>query len=183
MDDDFEAPENTESQASRKRRAIGLVIAVIAGILAIVSYLSNENDLDQILTHVAANNQTALSHAGKDRCAQLRMELDYYEIQFDRYSADDRIRVGKLQDRYKAEIAHLEEDNNKIQSQADELVEQSHNLADKDTALDISKVALQLAVVLCSITVLTEHRIFTYVGIGLTVVGLVVALWAVLVMD
>ena len=44
----------------------------------------------------------------------------------------------------------------------------------------MGEIALQIAIVLCSITILTEQRLFVVMGVITAAVGIAVALWGVL---
>ena len=82
--DDFELPEKAESQ---KERVIGLIIAGIAVVLAIVSAIAHETQNDEILANADANDQYAFFQAKKTRHEQLELSTDYLKLSEDRLSA------------------------------------------------------------------------------------------------
>jgi hypothetical protein len=63
------------------------------------------------------------------------------------------------------------------QADSEEKGKESHHTHLKGTGFDLSELAVELALVLCSIAVLTKRAAFWFTGIGCGVVGLVVAMY------
>jgi hypothetical protein len=61
---------------------------------------------------------------------------------------------------------------------ARELDESAEKTARKASILDIAEIALQVSIVMCSITVLTEIMIFVRMGVVSALVGVIIALYA-----
>jgi hypothetical protein len=80
---EYEVPEKTES---RRERVVGLIIATIAVILAVVSALGHETQNDQILAHVDASDQYAFYQAKKERWNALELASDNATLYSDRLS-------------------------------------------------------------------------------------------------
>jgi hypothetical protein len=57
---------------------------------------------------------------------------------------------------------------------------ESKHLEHRAGILDLAEIALQISIVLCSITILTEQRLFLHFGVGTALVGILVALAALL---
>jgi hypothetical protein len=174
---EFEVPEKPESH---KERIVGLIIAVIAVVLAIVSAIAHQTHNEEIVAHVDAADQFAFYQAKKERSHQLKLTSDDIQLQFDRFSPAAQTQAKSLLAGYEEETRHLEADNQEIKKKGDELLDESGRLAVKARVLDLGEIALQIAVVLCSITILTEQSLFVRMGITIAAVGLVVALWAIL---
>jgi len=182
MPDEFEAPETPEAPESRKERAVGLIIAAIAVVLAIVTHVGNEINNEKILAHVDASDQYAFYQAKKERRAQLELQMDSLHVQLDKLSPASLQLANKLTNDYTAEISHLEDDGREIKARGDELLAESRKLERKATFVEMGEIALQIAVVLCSITILTEQRLFVRMGVGVAIVGGIVALWGLFLM-
>jgi hypothetical protein len=182
MPDEFEAPETPEAPESRKERTVGLIIATIAVVLAIVTHVGNETNNEKILAHIDASDQYAFYQAKKERHAQLDLQMDNLQMQFDKLSPTAQILANKLRDGYTAEIKHLEDDGREIKARGDEFVAESRKLERKATFVETGEIALQIAVVLCSIAILTGQRLFVRMGVSVAVVGGLVALWGVFLM-
>jgi hypothetical protein len=174
--DDFELPEKAEN---RKERVIGLIIAAIAVMLAIVSSRGHETHQDEILAHVDAADQYAFYQAKKERHAQLELSTDSLMLGRDRLSLDSQPQADQLLTEYAAEMKKLDSDSTQIRTQGDALMNESKRLAAKAGILDTGEIALQIAVVLCSISILTEQSLFVRMGVSIAVVGIIVALWGI----
>ncbi|HEY0258039.1 MAG TPA: DUF4337 domain-containing protein [Candidatus Methylacidiphilales bacterium] len=182
MPEEFELPETPETPESRKERTVGLIIAVIAVVLAIVTHVGNEIHQDEILAHVDASDQYAFYQAKKDRRAQLELRLDDLQLRAGTFTADAQALAAKFGDTYAAEVKHLDADGMEIKAKADDLLAESRHLARKASILDIGEIALQISVVLCSITILTEQSLFVRLGLGVAAGGVAISAWALLLM-
>ena len=171
---EFELPEKAES---RKERVIGLIIAAIAVVLAVVSALAHTTHNDEILAHVDAADQYAFFQAKKDRHAQLELSTDNLVLNRDHLSPEGQTHATQLLANYAGEMQKLEADSASIHLKGDELLKESDHLAHKAGVLDLGEIALQIAVVLCSISILTEQPLFVRMGVSIAVVGVLVALW------
>jgi hypothetical protein len=67
-----------------------------------------------------------------------------------------------------------------IQAKGDDLMKEARRLELKSKVLDLGEIALQISIVLCSITILTEQRLFVAMGVVTAGVGIAVALWGIL---
>ena len=177
-----EIPETPETPESRKERIVGLIIAGIAVVLAIVTHMGNEIHQDEILAHVDASDQYAFYQAKKDRHAELELQTDNLQLRFDNLSPSTQVQATQFREAYAAEMNHLENDEKEIKAKGDELLDESRKLARKASILDMGEIALQISVVLCSITILTEQRLFVRMGGGVAAAGMVIAAWALFLM-
>lgn len=172
MGDDFEVPEKPRDQ---KERAVGLIIAAIAVVLAIVTSLVHQTHNEEIVAHVDAADQFSFFQAKKARHQQLELTLDNLHLLYDRLSpaaqpeADRQIAADEKQ------RARLDDEEKEIEQKGKELMAESHKLAAKAHVLDLGEIALQIAVVLCSITILTEQFLFVRLGVGIALLGVLIA--------
>jgi hypothetical protein len=169
---EFELPEKVES---RRERVVGLIIAAIAVVLAVVSSLAHETHNDEILAHIDAADQYAFYQAKRERRAQLEVASDAAGLGSDRLSPAGQAQAAALRTGYGAEEKRLVTEGTAIQHKGDELMAESKRLEAKARVLDLAEIALQIAVVVCSISVLTEQRLFVVIGVGMAVVGIFVA--------
>ena len=180
MPEEFERPEIPETPESHKERTVGLIIATIAVVLAIVTHLGNEIHQEEILAHVDASDQYNFYQAKKERRAQLELRLDDLKLRAETFSPTAMAAATQLRDSYASESARLDDEGKEIKVKGDELMEESKKLARKSSILDIGEIALQISVVLCSLTILTEQGLFVRMGLGLALVGVAIAAWAML---
>jgi hypothetical protein len=171
---EFELPEKPDN---RKERIVGLIIAAIAVILAIVSSQAHETHNDEILAHVDGADQYAFYQAKKERHAALELSTDNLMLEREKLSPAAQPQVDQLLTSYAAEMEHLDSDGKGIQQKGDDLMAESKRLAQKAKVLDLGEIALQIAVVLCSISIITEQNLFVHMGCIVAAVGILVAIW------
>jgi hypothetical protein len=182
MSTEFEVPETPETPESRKERAVGLIIAAIAVVLAIVTHLGNEIHQDEILAHVDAADQYSYYQAKKDLRSRLQLQSDTLHLLYDGLSGPAKTSADKLLSSYSSDSERSASEGAEIKAKGDELIADSQRLAKKAAILDIGEIALQISVVLCSITILTEQRLFVRLGVSVALAGAVVAAWALFLM-
>lgn len=174
---EYEVPEKTES---RRERVVGLIIATIAVILAVVSALVHETQNDQILAHVDASDQYAFYQAKKERWNALELASDNATLYSDRLSPAGAQTEARLAVKYLGEMQRLGDEMKSIQAKGDDLMKEARRLELKSKVLDLGEIALQISIVLCSITILTEQRLFVVMGVITAGIGIAVALWGIL---
>ena len=174
---EYEVPEATEN---RRERIVGLIIAAIAVVLAIVSSLGHATQNEQILAHVDASDQFAFYQAKKERFLALQLAGENADLYADRLSPSGVKKEAAMAVKYLSEMQRLGDEMKEIQARGNELLKDAAHFGRKAEVLDVGEIALQIAIVLCSITILTEQRLFVVMGVITAAVGIVVALWGVL---
>jgi hypothetical protein len=174
---EFEMPEKARS---RHERIVGLIIAAIAVILAIVSSAAIQSHSNEILAHVDASDQYSFYQAKRQRFAALELASDNADLYKDRLSPAEAQREADLAVKYLKEMQRLGEESKAIQAKGDEWMKEAARLERKSRILDVAEIALQISIVLCSITIVTEQRLFALMGSVTAIVGLAVGLWGML---
>jgi len=173
---EFELPEKARSH---HERIVGLIIAAIAVVLAIVSSAGHEAHSNEILAHVDSADQYAFYQAKKDRGFALQIQTDSIKLQRDRLSPDSQAQADKLLADDATQQAKLDTDGKDIQAKGQAFLDDATRLARKAEILDVGEIALQISIVLCSITILTEQRLFAIMGVITAGIGVVVGLWGI----
>jgi hypothetical protein len=173
---EFELPEKAKS---RHERIVGLIIAGIAVVLAIVSSAGSQAHSDEILAHVDASDQFSFYQAKRERFLALELAGDNASLSTDRLSPAGAQKEAALAVKYLKEMQRLEEEAQAIQTHGNELLKEAVRLSHKVRILDVAEIALQISIVLCSITIVTEQRLFAIMGSCTAGIGLVVGLWGI----
>jgi hypothetical protein len=182
MPEDFELPETPDTPKSRGERVVGLFVAGIAVVLAIVTHLGTATLQDEILAHVDSSDQYAFYQAKKERFLALQLQAQRLDLDRGQLPAGAQGAADKLAADYAAEMARLDEEGKGIKDKGDELLVESKHLARKANVLDVGEIALQIAVVLCSISILTDQGMFARLGLAVALFGAAFAAWALLFM-
>lgn len=178
-------------------KRVAITIAMVAAILATVSMLAHRthNDVlrlqnDSSVKEVNASNGYAWYQATRVRQQALEINRDAVELQptpADKEAAEKR---AKLIAAWNAKIAEYKEDLKVRKSEADgdkklakEYAAQSHLRHAQGDRFDLAHLAVELGLVLCSISVLTKRKAFWLSGIAASLIGVVLATSAFMVKD
>lgn len=172
---DVELPEKP---ADPKERTVGIVIAIIAVVLAINSALGNKAGSDEIINRVEASNTWARYQAKKIRSTQTELSRDLVLLDTLGRDGAEKIAGTKLFDRYTKTIARYEAENDTIAAEATSYQTAADTAARQGDRFDIADLILQTAIVLCSVSILTGQDVFYKVGVAVAMFGAIVGLWA-----
>lgn len=173
---DIEIPENVKDH---REKQVGLTIAILAILLAVVSALGNEQDNEKIVKQIEASNGFAWYQSKRIRAGMNELTMDQMKIEIAGNPTEaQREAIKKLETRLAAKNAEYKEENDKILKDA-EASKRASELADaRGNRYDRAEIFLQIAVVFCSITLLTKARAFFFGGLLLAVIGGGLGLWA-----
>jgi putative lipase involved disintegration of autophagic bodies len=173
---DIEIPEDVKD---RQEKQVGLTIAILAILLAVVSALGNEQDNEKIVKQIEASNGFAWYQSKRIRAGMNELTLEQLKIDVAGNVTEKQLEaVKKLEARLVAKNAEYKAENDQILKDA-EASKKASEIADaRGNRYDRSEIFLQIAVVFCSITLLTKVRTFFFVGLLLAVLGTGIGVWA-----
>ena len=173
-------------------RRVAMTMAIVAAVLACITMLSHREHTETLrlqneatIHHTRATDQWAYYQAKKVR------EYNYDASAVilgavasqapSSNSADSKPLQAKVDD-WKKKVQKYEQDAAEIQTKAESLTkraeklqeesEHAHHRADR---YDLGELGVELALVLCSLAVLTKRTGFWYVGIAIGIIGAAVA--------
>lgn len=150
---------------------ISLAISILAVLVAMVTVLGHRSHTEAVLMQSRANDQWSFYQAKKIRQDNLLVVIDEMSLM---PTTDAKATVAKLTD-YKAHIAKWNADLAEAQDKAHEFEREVAKAEGRAGRFDLGEALLQIAVVLSSITLFTRRRSFFVGGVGLGVVGLMIA--------
>jgi hypothetical protein len=150
---------------------ISLAISILAVLVAMVTVLGHRSHTDAVLSQSRAGDQWAEYQAQKIRADNTAVAIDLLQLQPNSNPAA----VEKKIEDYKAHIekwhSQLKEDMDKAHEYEADVVHAERQAS----RYDLGEALLQIAVVLCSVTLFTRRRGYFYFGLSLGVVGLIFA--------
>ena len=168
-------------------KRVAMTMAIVAAALACVTLLShrahNEVLQDQMLAAgkiTEASDQWAYYQAKKNREYMYEADAALLAVGAKDPAASDKA-AGQIKEwkeaaaKYKEETKEIEETARKLGETADAFRERSETAHVGGNFFDLGELGIELALILCSIAVLTKRRPFWMAGILAGVVGLVVA--------
>ena len=172
------AKEAVEEAKERKHLApVSITIAALAVCVAIVSLLGHRAHTEEVLKQAQATDQWAYYQAKNMRLNNLQA-LDEVLTALENTKAD---RAQEVQKHFHEEIAKYGEQKEDISKEARKLEAEVESATHRANRFDVGEVFLEIALVVTSITLLTDNRRYWHLGLVLGVIGLLTAGSAVLV--
>jgi transcriptional regulator of met regulon len=165
-DEAQELRENAEkAREDRSLAAVSLTMAVLAVLVAVVSLLGHRAHTEEVVLQALSSDQWSFYQAKNIR-----------EHEDDLFVASNFAGVApEVREKYAQEAERYKKEKDEIQEKARELEREVGIERARADRYDLAEVFLEIGLVITSITLLSGRRIFWYLGIALTVVGVVVA--------
>lgn len=170
-----EFTEQQEEAREHKQYQVSFSISVLAVLVALSTVMSHRAHTDAVLNQARASDEWALYQARKIRQNNIGTTTDLLTVLAPSNAAAQK----KIEDykqhtiKWNADLAASEE---KARGH-EEAVERAEHRAAR---FDLSEALLQIAVVLCSVTLLTRQRIYWLLGLCLGGGGVVAAVFGLL---
>jgi hypothetical protein len=158
-------------------RTISVSIAILAVLVAMVTVLGHRSHTEAVLMQSKAGDQWNEYQAKKIRMDNLSVDVDLLALQ----PSNDAAAVAAKTKEYQAHIAKWQKDLDEEMDKAREFEHEVTRAEAKASRYDLGEALLQIAVVLCSVTLLTRNRAYFLLGLALGAGGLIVAGSALLV--
>lgn len=169
-----DAPEIPEASDPFEKR-VAISIAVLAVILSLVGNLGDNAKTDAILKTSEAANQWGYFQAKSIKEQIAEMEGSLLAELGQPQSAEVR---DKAVARARGEVERYEREKTEIKKQAEGLGQQAARDSAVNDRCDLASLMLQIAVVVCSVAILSRWRGFWLAGLALGLVGAVVGAMA-----
>jgi hypothetical protein len=176
MSSDLEPLDKAQEAAAEARERkhmapVSLTIAALAVGVALVSLLGHRAHTEEILMQTRATDQWGYYQAKNMRLNNLQA-LDEFLTAVENTKAE---RAQEVQKHFHQEIDKYNEQKKDIQAEAREFEAEVQRATRRADRFDLGEVFLEIALVITSITLLTDNRKYWYCGIALAVVGVAAA--------
>lgn len=181
-------PEALELEFNERNKRIGILIAVLAGVLAFAEAAGSNASADSLRGTVELSNTWAFFQAKTIRMTTLSAQAESLElVTADMAAGPQREAVTKAINDWRATAARYDsepetgEGRRELSAKAKEIEAARDYAAAANATFDLSTAALQLGILLASAAVVTGLIWLAYFGAGLGVVGTILGLmglWA-----
>jgi hypothetical protein len=158
-------------------KVISLGISILAVLVAMVTVLGHRSHTEAVLMQSKAGDQWNEYQAKKIRMDNLSVNVDLLALQ----PSNDASAVAAKTKEYQAHIEKWKADLVEEEKKAREFELEVAHAEAQAARYDLGEALLQIAVVLCSITLFTRKRAYFLLGLSLGAAGIVVAISALLV--
>ncbi len=176
MSSEMEAMDKAKEAAAEARERkhlapVSLTIAILAVLVATVSLLGHRAHTEEILLQTRATDQWAYYQAKNIR----RNNLEALDDVLTALENTKEERALEVQKRFHEEIDKYRDQQKDIQSEARGLEAEVGRASRRADRFDLGEVFLEIALVVTSITLLTDKRAYWYFGLVLATIGVIAA--------
>jgi hypothetical protein len=164
MGPEHELEEAVEKAREPFDRTVGATMAIVAAALALVSVLGNVSITEELLLQQKASDQWAYYQSKSIRRYQSESAADVLRALPGPAAAGAAKKYDTNVDRYR-------QDAEEIQRKAREFEHESEVTGRHALRFHFAEVFLEIAIVFCSLALLTRRRWFWSAGVLLTIVG------------
>lgn len=164
-----ELEENSQEGESRR---IGLLISILAIVLAVCGALGRKAENHVIVSRVDASNTWAYYQAKKERGFISETTSDLAGLIATAGNEKVKEASQELLNHYKEKRTKYEDESKEIAEKAETHTKEAEAWELRAGRLTYSEIFLQISVVLCSIAILVRSRLFVYSGLVFSGVGI-----------
>jgi len=167
MHEIMEAHEARSLEDSRLTLPVAVTLSILAVLVAIATLLGHRASTEEIILQTKATDQWALFQAKNIRLHEMQGFADLLST-----LSPDKEKTEALREKYLKEIDRYEQEKDEVSEQAKELEKERESSSRRADRYEAGEVILEIALIICSLTLLTKKRIFWLSGIALGLIGL-----------
>lgn len=151
---------------------VAITISILAVLVAMATLMGHRSSIEVVLLQSQASDQWAFYQAKNIRLHEMQSVADMLGVLI----TAEKEKAGALREKYQKEIDRYEKDKDQISEKAKELENERGVFSRREDRFDAGEVILEIALIICSLTLLTKRKAFWYSAIAIGVVGFVVGL-------
>jgi hypothetical protein len=151
---------------------VAITISILAVLVAMATLMGHRSSIEAVLLQTQATDQWAYYQAKNNRLHLMQIDADVLGV----LAPPSNEKAAALREKYQKEIERYEKDKDQISEKAKEFENERAVVSRREDRFDAGEVVLDIALIICSLTLLTRRMGFWYSGIAIGVVGFFVAL-------
>jgi hypothetical protein len=172
-----ELEEHAEhGEHDRMMRPVALTMTFLAVLVAVTTVLGHRTHTEVVLNQDKATDKWGEYQAQKTRSYNTSLSIDLMKV----LTITDKETAKKLVEGYREHQEKWAEETKEDMAEARELEAEVEKAEAKAIHFDFGEALLEIGLVITSITLLTHKRIYWFVGLGFSVIGIVAAVMGVL---
>jgi len=153
---------------------VAVTMSILAVLVAIATLLGHRAATEEIMLQTKATDQWAYYQSKNIRLHEMQSVVDLLAS----LAPADKEKAGALQEKYKKDVERYQDDKDSISEEAKKLESEREVAGRMEDRFDAGEVILEIGLIVCSLTLLTNRKIFWYAGITLGITGFLVTLSA-----
>jgi hypothetical protein len=172
-----ELREHAEQAEHSKMLGVSFTMSVLAVLLAAATLLGHRAHTEEVVLSNDRTDQWNFYQFKKLRGTQAEQTFDSLTVlQNDIKDEKTREDIEKIKEKYHKRAEKESDDIEKISEEAKKIEEKKEVVARRADRYDLAEGFLEVALVICSLTLLTSNRTFWYGGMAIGAAGVVVIL-------
>jgi|SRR5271154_918816 hypothetical protein len=148
---------------------VTVTLAILAVLVAMATLLGHRTHTEEILLQGSANDQWAYFQAKNSRAHEMRSTADLLTT----LTSGEKEKATALAEKYNKEAERYDKEKDEAGEKAREFEKEKDALSKRADRFDAAEVLFEIALIICSLTLLTKKRMFWMAGILVGVVGAV----------
>jgi len=151
---------------------VAVTLAILAVLVAMATLMGHRAATEELLLQTQASDQWAFFQAKNIRLHEMQSMADLLGT----LAPVDKEKAALLQEQYAKEVERYNKEKDEISEKAKDLEQERAQVARREDRYDAAEVVLEIALIICSLTLLTKKKFFWFAGILVGIAGLVVGL-------
>jgi hypothetical protein len=151
---------------------VSLTMSILAVLVAVATLFGHRAHTEELLLQAQATDQWAYYQAKNIRLHEMQVMVDQLGV----FTVQDKEKTELLREKYQKEVERYGADKDSISEKAKEQERERDTLRAKADRFDAGEGILEIALVICSLTLLTDKKLFWYSGLLIGAIGIVVSL-------
>jgi hypothetical protein len=176
-----ELQENAEhGEHERTLRPVAFTMSVLAVLVAVTTVLGHRTHTDAVLNQAKASDKWNEYQAVKIRSSDLAAAQKLRSL----FTLTDKDKISKAGKDAADDADHQKkwaEDLPNLKKEAEEFEAEVHLAEHRADFYDLGEALLEIGLVVSSVTLLTRSRIYWFLGIGASLIGVVSVIWGLLI--
>jgi len=146
---------------------VAITISILAVLVAMSTLMGHRSSIEAVLVQTQASDQWAFYQAKNIRLHEMQSVADMLGV----LTPVEKEKAEELREKYQKEIERYEKDKDQISDKAKEFENERAVLTRREDRFDAGEVILEIALIICSLTLLTRKKGFWYSGMAIGVFG------------
>jgi hypothetical protein len=151
---------------------VSLSMSILAVLVAVATLFGHRAHTEELLLQAQATDQWAYYQAKNIRLHEMQVMVDQLGV----FTVQDKEKTELLREKYQKEVERYGADKDSISEKAKEQEHERDILRAKADNFDAGEGILEIALVICSLTLLTDKKLFWYSAMLIGAIGIVVSL-------
>jgi hypothetical protein len=149
---------------------VAVTLSILVVLVAIATLLGHRASTEEVILQNRATDQWSLFQAKNIRAHEMAGVADMLET----FTPVDKEKAEAMREKYRTEAERYDKEKDETGEEAKKLEAERDLVERSGNRYDAGEVILEIALIVCSLTLLTKRRIFWLTGIALGLVGLIV---------